>query len=369
MTSNPVFPSPCSGPSGPLPLNPLTVSIILVNWNSKDFVAACLRSITDTVEGLTHEIFVVDNASFDGCGEMIAAQFPDVQFLQCRENLGFAGANNLAFARSRGRTILFLNPDTEVQQGAIQALVAALDTAPGAGMVGARLLNSDFTLQTTCVTALPSILNQTLNSDLLRHAFPRWRGWGMRALYDGSAEPVAVEAISGACMLGTRDVFERVGAFSTAYFMYAEDMDLSLKVARAGAVIYYVPSARIVHHAGGSSSRQSDWSFSDLVLRESLVRFFAEHRGAAYAGLYRVSIALMSVVRLLVLVLASPVLVLSGRRRTVARAANKWFHILLWSIGLQPSRPASSPQSDRPSLQSRSSRAARPASITEQPQR
>ena len=330
-------------------MNSLTLSIIIINWKSKGFVRACLESIADNIGDLPQEIFVVDNASFDGCGEMLAAEFPQVLFLQCEHNLGFAGANNLAFSRSRGRTVLFLNPDTEIQGNAIQALIAALDSAPGAGMVGAHLLNSDLTLQTTCVTAIPSILNQTLNSDLLRRAFPRWRLWGMRALSIGATEPVAVEAISGACMLGTREIFERVGAFSTIYFMYAEDMDLSLKVARAGATIYYVPSARIIHHAGGSSSRQPDWSFSDLVLRESLVRFFVEHRGAAYAGLYRISIALISVLRVLVLALASPVLLLTGRRRTLSRAVNKWSHILLWSVGLLASRPPAAP-SISPSL-------------------
>lgn len=321
-------------------MNSLTLSIIIINWKSKGYVRVSLESIASNIGDLTHEIFVVDNASFDGCGEMLASEFPDVQFLQCEHNLGFAKANNLAFARSRGRNVLFLNPDTEIRGDAIQVLIAALSSAPAAGMVGARLLNSDLTLQTTCVTAIPSILNQTLNSDVLRRHFPRWRLWGMRALYDGSREPVAVEAISGACMLGTRAVFERVGAFSTSYFMYAEDMDLSLKVARTGAAIYYVPTATMIHHAGGSSSRQVDWSFSDLVLRESLVRFFVEHRGVAYASLYRLSIALVSALRLVVLALASPILLLRGRKRTLARASNKWAHILLWSVGLLPSRPA-----------------------------
>ena len=153
-------------------MNSLTLSIIIINWKSKGFVRVCLESIADNIGDLAHEIFVVDNASFDGCGELLAAEFHYVHFVQCKHNLGFAGANNLAFARSRGRNILFLNPDTEIRGDAIQALLAALDTAPRAGMVGACLLNSDLTLQTTCVTAIPSILNQTLNTDLLRHAFP-----------------------------------------------------------------------------------------------------------------------------------------------------------------------------------------------------
>ena len=93
------------------------------------------------------------------------------------------GANNLAAAESRGRYILFLNPDTEICEGAIRTLSAALDAHPEAGMVGARLLNTDRTLQTTCVTAIPNILNQTLNLRWLRVAFPMWSIWGMRALY------------------------------------------------------------------------------------------------------------------------------------------------------------------------------------------
>lgn len=313
------------------------LSIIIVNWKSRDFVRECLATLFRNNATLIYEVLVVDNASFDGIAEMLASEFPQATFIQCENNVGFAGANNLAFGCSRGRNILFLNPDTEVIGSAIQTLVSALELLPDAGIVGARLLNSDLSLQTTCVTSAPGLLNQTLNSDLLRTAFPKWKLWGMRALFESSKDPVQVEAISGACMLARRSVLNRVGAFSTQYFMYAEDMDLCVKISRAGSAIYYVPEASVIHHAGGSSAQCQESDFSSLVLRESLMRFFMLHRGRTYAALYRTSLVFASALRVFFLLIAFPILL---NRRGFPRASQplrKWFNIFLWSAGLRPS--------------------------------
>jgi GT2 family glycosyltransferase len=315
-------------------MNSLDLSIIIINWKSQAFVRQCLVSICENAGDLAHEILVVDNASFDGCEEMVKSKFPRVIFIQSEQNLGFAGANNLAYSQSRGQNVLFLNPDTEIQGTAIQKLIAGLKSMPETGMVGAHLLNSDRSLQTTCITAVPSILNQTLNSNHLRKAFPKWRMWGMQPLFVENEEPVQVEAISGACMLARREVIDRVGGFSTDYFMYAEDMDLCLKIAQAGWKIYYVPDALIIHHAGGSSSSREENDFSNIMLRASLVRFFVLHRGRLYAALYRLSIGFMSAFRVLLLVMAFPVLIRPGGRRCLSRAVSKWCRILIWSLGL-----------------------------------
>jgi N-acetylglucosaminyl-diphospho-decaprenol L-rhamnosyltransferase len=315
-------------------MNSPDLSIIIINWKSRAFVAQCLASIRKNAGALALEIFVVDNASYDGCEEMVKSQFPDVIFIQSEQNLGFAGANNLAFTRSTGRNVLFLNPDTEIQGAAMQKLISGLESVSDAGMVGAHLLNSDLSVQTTCITAVPSILNQTLNSNLLRKAFPKWKIWGMRALFEESNNPVEVEAISGACMLGRRDAIERVGVFSTDYFMYAEDMDLCVKIAKADWKIYYIPDAAIVHYAGGSSSSLEEKNFSNIVLRESLVRFLKIHRGPLYAALYRLSIAFISVLRIALLVAASPILIPRRGYRFLSRVLTKWSSILLWSLGL-----------------------------------
>ena len=309
------------------------VSIILVNWRSKDYVRACLRSLAEERQRDSYEVLVVDNDSEDGCGTMLEEEFPQVRYIESTANLGFARANNLAAAKSRGRYILFLNPDTEVRAGAIETLAAALDAHPDAGMVGARLLNTDGTLQTTCVTAIPNILNQTLNLEWLRKAFPMWGIWGMRALYSGAKTPCAVEAISGACMMARREVVDAVAGFSSDYFMYAEDMDLCAKVAKAGHVILYVPEAIIVHHGGASSSQREESNFSSIATRESLLRFFTLHRGRGYAWVSRAFMALICMLRLSVLALASPVALDPRGARFLRGAWTKWVNILAWCVG------------------------------------
>lgn len=313
---------------------PPNLSIIIINWRSREFVRDCLASICANIGSLTHEILVIDNASFDGCEEMVRSEFPQVLFIQSEQNLGFASANNLAFAHSRGRNVLFLNPDTEIQGAAIQELVSALECLPDAGMVGARLLNSDGSLQTTCVTAIPIILNQTLNSRYLRRTFPRWKIWGMCALFEKHIAPVPVEAISGACMLARREVINHVGGFRPDYFMYAEDMDLCVTIARAGWKIYYVPDAAIIHHAGGSSALREESNFSNIMLRRSVAHFFSLHRGPFYAMLYRASLAIVSVLRISILLIAYPIFVQRWGHRSITFAFKKWRSILGWSLGV-----------------------------------
>jgi N-acetylglucosaminyl-diphospho-decaprenol L-rhamnosyltransferase len=317
-------------------MTPLDLSIIIVNWKSVEFTRKCLASIYPNTGHLLCEVIVVDNASFDGCDRMVKAEFPQVVFLQSDVNLGFAGANNLAFDRSCGRNILFLNPDTELQGSALQALVSALESLPEAGMVGALLLNPDLTMQTTCVTALPSILNQNLNANVLRSTFPKWRIWGMLPLYVRGDAPRIAEAISGACMGARRGVIEQVAGFTTDYFMYAEDMDLCTKIRKAGWEIYYVPEARIVHYGGGSSSHK-ETNFSSLVMRESVARYMKLHRGHSYALLYRLATALVSVCRILMLVAALPAAIRPGVYEVLSRALSKWSAILAWSVGAKRS--------------------------------
>jgi N-acetylglucosaminyl-diphospho-decaprenol L-rhamnosyltransferase len=324
----------------------LDLSIIIVNWKSQAFVRDCLASIYANGDAIAYEVFVVDNASYDGCEEMVKSEFPRTIFIQSEHNLGFAAANNLAFFQSRGRNVMFLNPDTEIQGSAIQTLISGLESIPDAGMVGAHLLNSDLSLQTTCITALPSILNQTLSSDYLRKAFPKWKTWGMRPLFEEAKGAVPVEAISGACMLARREIVELVGSFSTDYFMYAEDMDLCIKLSKTGWKIYYLSDALIVHHAGGSSSSREESNFSSIMIRRSLVRFFEIHRGRLYASLYRSSTAFVSACRIVLLIAALPMAIHPRGYRFLSRAVIKWCSILAWSLGLRRWVNLQSPRPD-----------------------
>lgn len=316
------------------------LSIIIVNWHSAAFVRQCLDTIRPCLQGPRFEVIVVDNASYDGCDRVIEREYPGVAYIQSPSNLGFARANNLGFESARGEMILFLNPDTEVMPSAIPRLVDVLRSEPDAGMAGGRLLNSDRSVQTSCIQRFPTLLNQLLDSDWLRARYPRHPLWGTGPLYDGSDRPVPVEVISGACILIKRGVFEEVGRFSTDYFMYTEDIDLCHKVRQTGYTAYYCPTAEIVHHGGGSSSQQGDHSFGDVMMRESIYRYFRKTRGPLYAGLYKASMIPAASVRLLALSAAA--MFHAGdtaRRERMDGARRRWKRKILWAAGVETPGP------------------------------
>src|SRR5689334_21844853 len=136
----------------------MDISIIIVNWNSMEFLRDCLASIGPGAGSLSHEVLIIDSGSYDGCESVLNLEDPGLTFIQSLTNVGFAAANNVAFDACEAKTILFLNPDTVVKDGAIEEMYRQLWALPAAGLVGARLLNGDGTIQTTCVRAFPTVL-------------------------------------------------------------------------------------------------------------------------------------------------------------------------------------------------------------------
>jgi hypothetical protein len=313
-------------------MNP-ELSVIIVNWNSKDYVRECLRSLHHHCRGTSFEVIVVDGASFDGCEEMLAQEFPPVNFVQSPENIGFGRCNNLGARHALGGHLLFLNPDTEVMEDSITMMMQCFGTLPGAGMVGCRLLNSDRSLQMSCVQSFPTVLNQVIDSHFLRTHFPRWSLWGMEALYNTDDTPAAVEAISGACMLTSKAVFEATGGFAEEYFMFGEDLDICFKIRELGGTVYCVPETSIVHHGGGSTRRYAG-NFSQRTMRDSVHRFLKLRRGPLAAACYRAAMTLNALIRLL---LVLPCLLLPGGKvvRHGFGSFHKWRSILGWGLGLE----------------------------------
>ena len=309
----------------------MELSIIIVNWKSSEYLKRCIASIKLNTVDLDYEIVVIDSASFDGCDQMLRENFPAVRFIQSEINLGFARANNLAFRASLGRSVLFLNPDTEVIGPSINLMLKHLWSLPAAGSIGCKLLNSDFSVQTSCIQSLPTILNQMLDSEFLRARWPDSSLWGMSALHSGESQPQQVSAVSGACVMLKRQVFEQVGMFSEDYFMYAEDIDLSYKLGRRGFVNYFAPCATVVHHGGGSSKGAAS-QFAAVMMREAVLHFLSKTRGWLYGLGYRVAMFASAVVRTGALALAWP---LERRRPDLASWKNslqKWSAVLRWSL-------------------------------------
>jgi N-acetylglucosaminyl-diphospho-decaprenol L-rhamnosyltransferase len=310
------------------------LSIIIVNWRSAAFLRKCLASIFANTKNLAFETIVVDNASFDGA-DAVCAEYPLVQYIQSNDNLGFAKANNLGFRHSKGEFVLLLNPDTEVIGDALKTLVECMKARPEVGIVGAKLFNSDMTIQTSCIQAFPTVLNQFLDTEFLRNRFPRSSFWGTWPLFSGQTEPSQIEVVSGACLLIRRSVFEQVGLFTENFFMYAEDVDLCYKVHRAGQKILYEGRAEVVHHGGQSSSKEPQSNFATVMTRESLHAFMAIHRGKTYAALFQVATGVAACFRLLLLFGVYVLTLGQYQRQAVRVAVGKWKGVLRWSLGLE----------------------------------
>ncbi len=311
----------------------MDLSIIIVNWNSKDYLRKCVASVLAETQDLAFEIIVIDSASFDGSGEMLSQEFPQVRFIQSQENLGFSKSNNRAFEVSSGEVVLFLNPDTELAGPAINQLYKTLQGLPNAGAVGCKLLNSDGTIQTSCIQAFPTILNQALSMEALRRLTPRARLWGMSAIFDANSQPAEVEMISGACLMMRRLVFQKVGQFSPEYFMYAEDVDLCYKARQAGFTNYYSGEAVVVHHGGGSS-QQARSNFSSIMMMESTRRFLKKWHGGIYSFCYRLVLGGAALIRVGLLIVSSPVILAKNGSSRWKASCSKWIAIFRWGIGM-----------------------------------
>jgi N-acetylglucosaminyl-diphospho-decaprenol L-rhamnosyltransferase len=247
-------------------------------------------------------------------------------------NSGFAVANNYASQQANGEYILFLNPDTEISPEALDRLVGELNTRPEVGVAGPKLLNEDGSTQGS-VQAFPTLMNQALDSNILRRLLSRSVFRGMNEVLLSDSGSAQVEMVSGACLMMPTRLFREVGGFTEEFFMYSEDVDLCWKVRHAGRQVRYLPSATVIHTGGQSSSRRSS-HFSSVLQRDSTYRFLCLTRGVCYAWSYRVLMTLVSVVRLAILSIGV-LFTANERRLDVIHAMGKWSRILSWGVGGQ----------------------------------
>jgi len=312
----------------------MKLSIIIVNWNSLGYLRKCLTSLYEHVRDLSFEVIVVDNASPEPGIESLNADFPDVVVIKSNINLGFAGANNLGFSRSSGEYVLFLNPDTEVTDNAFKTMLDESLSVPDPGVIGCKLLNSDLTVQTSCIQTFPTIPNQLLDYEYLRLRWPACFFWSIDALFSESENPVPVEVISGACMLLRRDVFERAGMFTEDYFMYAEDLDLCYKVKALGFRNYYVGKAQVIHHGGRSSDLVNVSNWSIIMRFKAVHKFCVKRQGSLYGSLFRATMGAAALLRVVLLSLAKPFAGNDSRKQSIKNSTSKWWAVLKWSYGV-----------------------------------
>lgn len=279
-----------------------TVGVIIVSYNTADLLQDCLHSLAGC--SLPLRVVVIDNCSPDGSAAQIEAAFPDVHLVALDQNIGFAAANNRGLCLfglsdpgddAANLTpepvpplpadappvpyLLLLNPDTVVQPGAIETLVAFLAAHPRVGMVGPRLLNPDGTVQ-------PAAFRFPTLSMSLLEVFPpgevlpgRLYGSWLHGRYpeeqSNQLRPFALDHPLGAAMLVRRQVVAEVGLLDAGYFMYSEEVDWCWRIRQAGWAIWQVPTAQIVH-IGGAATGQFRHRML-VALHVSRVRFFRKH--------------------------------------------------------------------------------------------
>lgn len=275
------------------------LSIIIVNWNTREHLRACLRSIFDHPPNEPFEVWVVDNASSDGSTDMVRQEFPQVRLIANEENLGYGRANNQALRWAEGEFALVLNSDIEVLPGALQALIDFMRTHPSAHAVGGQLILPSGQIQPSCSERL-TLWAVFCEQMLLAKAFPRSRLFGGYNLtwwsYDSVRE---VEQVVGACLLLRRQPNGSFPLFDERYFMYAEDTELCHRIRKAGGRIYYVPEAKFKHHLGASSEQEMVRAEMVKAYNRSRILFFREVYGAWSVPIYRLLIAAGALLRLL----------------------------------------------------------------------
>ena len=267
----------------------LDLSVVIVNWNVRELLRRCLRSVlaSQRLSGLAAEVIVVDNASSDGSTEMVKEEFPEVRLIANEENLGFTKANNQGILASEGRYILLLNPDTEVIGDALGAMVEYMDAHPDVGALGPMLLNPDGSVQSSR-RRFPTLATAFLESTVFQWELSRDNRVLRRYyVFDRPNDEVQeVDWVTGACILMRRRAIEEVGLLDEDFFMYSEELDWCRRAKERGWKVIYLPEAKVVHYGGKSSEQVVP--FRHIQFQRSKIIYFRKHYGLWPAALLHV---------------------------------------------------------------------------------
>lgn len=270
----------------------MDISVVIVNYNVREFLNNALISLLKALEGYSSEIFVVDNASDDGSVELIQQRFPQVHLIVNKTNVGFAKANNQALALSKGKYLLLINPDTLVQENTFAILKEYFANNSDAGMIGCKIINPDGSLQLACRRSFPTPWIAFTKTFGLSSLFPKSKLFARYNLtYLDPDKSYEVDAISGSFMMMKREVFEKIGGLDETFFMYGEDLDWCYRIQRSGWKVYYVPATSIIHYKGESTKRSD---IDELKVFYNAMRLFVRkhHTGSTffewfiYSGIY-----------------------------------------------------------------------------------
>jgi GT2 family glycosyltransferase len=254
--------------------------VVIVNFNAGEFLKDAVQSVL--LSRAVAHVCVVDNASSDASLGLLPLDHNDrLTIIRNQANLGFATASNIGLARATADYVLLLNPDCRVAEGAIERLIAALQSTEDAGMAGPLLLNSDGSEQAAGRRKFP--MPRTVLAHTLGAMWFKKRVLGLGAKRSEDAPPKQsseIEAISGACMMASRTAIADVGPLDEHYFLHCEDLDWCMRFHLRGWKVLFVPEANVVHHKG-ISSRQRPLA-AEYHKHKGMVRFYRKFLGGTH---------------------------------------------------------------------------------------
>ncbi len=255
----------------------MDLSIIIVNWNVRDLLDACLASIyASDFAPNDFEIIVVDSASEDGSADMLRRKYPTVIILPQSENIGFTRGNNLGLAQAKGEYLLLLNPDTELSPTALGLLLNYMGSHPDVGIIGPQTLNTDGSHQSTR-RRFPTLMTGVFESSWLAAWAPSAIERDYRMLDTDDDDILEADWVQGSAFLLRRAVYHDIGGLDEGYTMYSEELDFCRRAKTAGWQVVYHGGARITHHGGKSSEQAS--AFKQIHFHTSKLRYFRKHHG------------------------------------------------------------------------------------------
>ena len=233
------------------------ISIIIVNYNVKNFLEQCLYSVQAATQGFETDVYVVDNNSTDHSVEYLKPLFPEVNFIENKDNTGFAKANNQAFRICKGEYVLMLNPDTVIGEESLRSLYFFMEEHPEAGSLGLKMINGNGVFLPESKRSFPTPWNSFCKLFGLSKLFPESPKYASYALpYLSADEQHEVDVLCGAFMLMRHDALNKIGLLDEDFFMYGEDIDLSYRFIKGGYKNYYMPE-RMIHYKGESTKKVS----------------------------------------------------------------------------------------------------------------
>ena len=236
----------------------MELSIIIVNYNTRDLLRDCLLSIYSSQGDFQYEVIVVDNCSPDDSVEMVRQEFPQAKLIASEINRGYAYANNLGLCQARGHYLLLLNPDTVLPPTALQGMLDFMEEHPDAGVAGPKLVLADGSLDLACRRSFPTldVAFYRLVGLSKRHPnSPRYNRYNLG--YLDPNQVAEVDSVVGACMCIRREALDQAGLFDERFFMYAEDIDLCYRIkVDHGWKVYYNPAVVVTHYKAQSTRKR-----------------------------------------------------------------------------------------------------------------